>query len=78
MHQPDELLTSPQAGLILGKSARTVARMAEAGEIPVALKLPGPNGAWLYRRADVQALLDEQKAAAKARHPAGKKIGRAS
>lgn len=57
VRETDDLLTSPQVGLILGKSARTVQRMADAGEIPVAQKLPGPNGAYLYRRSDIEALL---------------------
>lgn len=52
----DDLLTSPQAGLILGKSARTVQRMADAGDLPPAQKLPGPNGAYLFRRSDVEAM----------------------
>lgn len=52
-----ELLTSPQAGAILGKSARTVQRMADAGDLPYAQKLPGPNGAYLFRRSEVEALL---------------------
>lgn len=43
-----ELLTSPQAGVILGKSARTVQRMADAGELPYVQKLTGPNGAYLF------------------------------
>lgn len=54
-----ELLTSPEAGRILGKSARTIQRMADAGEIPVAQKLPGPNGAYLFRREDLEALAVE-------------------
>ena len=53
---PDDLLTSTQAGAILTKSGRTVQRMADAGKIPVAQKLPGPNGAYLFRRSDVEAL----------------------
>lgn len=53
-----ELLTSPEAGQILGKSARTVQRLADAGALPVAQKLPGPNGAYLFRRSDVEALLE--------------------
>lgn len=65
MPDHDELLTSPQAGLVLGKSARTVQRMADAGVIPVAQKLPGPNGAYLYRESDVRAYA-ETEAAAKA------------
>jgi hypothetical protein len=54
----DDLLTSPQAGLILGKSARTVQRMADAGELAYAQKLPGPNGAYLFRRSVVEAWRD--------------------
>lgn len=57
MPQSDDLLTSSQAGLILGKSARTVVRLAQAGGLPVAQRLPGPNGALLFRRDDVEALL---------------------
>lgn len=52
----EELLTSTQAGQILGKSGRTVVRMIEAGQLPVAGKLPGPNGAFLIRLGDVEAL----------------------
>ena len=52
----DALLTSPQAGLLLGKSARTVQRLAEAGALPIAQKLPGPNGAYLFRESDVRRL----------------------
>lgn len=59
-----ELLTSPQAGRILGKSARTIQRMADAGDLPVAQKLPGPNGAYLFRRDDVLALAEPTEASA--------------
>lgn len=52
----DELLTSPQVAHILGKSARTVQRMADSGELPITQKLPGPNGAYLFSRRDVEAL----------------------
>ncbi len=58
-----ELLTSPEAGRILGKSARTIQRMADSGEIPVAQKLPGPNGAYLFRRDVVLALAEAANAA---------------
>ena len=57
MPNDPEFLTSPEAGRILGKSARTVIRLAEAGKLPVAQKLPGPNGAFLFRRSDVESLL---------------------
>lgn len=52
-----ELMTSPEVGHLLGKSARTVQRMADSGLLPVAQKLPGPNGAYLFARSDVEALL---------------------
>lgn len=57
---PDELLTSGQSGALLGRSYRTVIRLAETGELPIAQKLPGPNGAYLFRRADVEALADKR------------------
>jgi hypothetical protein len=60
---PNDLLTSTQAGALLGKSARTVIRLAEANRLPIAQKLPGPNGAYLFRRADVEALLPNEAAA---------------
>jgi predicted DNA-binding transcriptional regulator AlpA len=56
MADADELLTSPQVGAILGKSGRTISRLAADGTIPHAIKLPGPNGAYLFRRGDIEAL----------------------
>jgi hypothetical protein len=53
------LLTSGQAGQLLGKSARTVVRMAERGELEVAQKLPGDNGARLFELEEVQRLAAE-------------------
>lgn len=58
----DELLTSTEVGGLLGCSGRTIQRRADAGEIPVAHKLPGPNGAYLFRRSDVDALLAPEAA----------------
>lgn len=64
MEHGDDLLTSPQVGLALGKSARTIHRMVEAGELQPVQQLPGPNGAFLFRRADVEALAAESSRAA--------------
>ena len=62
---PDELIVSSQVGVIIGKSPRTVARLAESGEIPYVRKLPGPNGPYLFRRGDVEKLAaDRSKASA--------------
>lgn len=52
--QRDDLLTSTQAGLVLGKSGRTILRMAEAGLIVPVAKLPGSKGAFLFKRSDVE------------------------
>ena len=52
-----ELLTATQVGNLIGRSGRTVIRMAEAGKLAVAAKLPGPNGAHLVLRSDVDALI---------------------
>lgn len=65
MHPP-ELLTSAQAGVILGKSARTVQRMVDAGEITAAQKLPGPNGAYLFASTEVERVRTELAAIADA------------
>lgn len=55
MTQSSDLLTSAQVAAILGKSIRTVHRMANDGTLPTALRLPGQTGAVLFTRADVEA-----------------------
>lgn len=60
---PDELLTSSQAGTILNRSYRTVIRLADLGKLPIAAKLPGPNGAYLFRRGDVEKLAAQRSEA---------------
>lgn len=61
---PDELLTASQAGRILDRSYRTVHRFMEQGELPCAMKVPGPNGAYLFRRGDVEKLAAKRAAKA--------------
>lgn len=56
MSTDEDLITAPEAGAILGKSARTVQRMIPTGTLKPVRKLPGPNGAYLFRRSDVEAL----------------------
>jgi predicted DNA-binding transcriptional regulator AlpA len=55
----DEILSTAQVAELIGKSARTVARMAEAGTLRPIHQLPGRNGAYLFLRGDVEALLAE-------------------
>jgi hypothetical protein len=64
MAKPDEeLLTANQVAKLIGKSPRTVLRMVEAGLLASAHKLPGPNGAYLFRTADVLAFVLEDTSA---------------
>lgn len=50
-----DLLSTAEAASELHSSARTIARWAETGELPIALKLPGATGALLFHRKDVLA-----------------------
>ncbi len=59
----DELLTATQVGRMIDRSSRTVIRLAENGEIPQAGKLPGRNGAYLFRRGDAEKLVAKLAAA---------------
>ena len=54
MHTADDLLTSAEAGAVLGVSGKTVARYADAGTLPVVVL---PSGHRRYRRSDLDALL---------------------
>ena len=58
MSQSAHLLSTAQVAVMLGKSTATVKRMALAGTLPPAIKLPGETGAYLFDRADVERLLD--------------------
>lgn len=60
--QQSDLITSSQAASVLGKSARTVQRMVEAGSLTAVHKLPGTTGAYLFRRTDVEALIAKDAA----------------
>lgn len=57
------LIGTAEASRILGKSHRTIHRMVADGRLPVALTAPGGFvGAFMFDRADVEALLDEEVA----------------
>jgi excisionase family DNA binding protein len=56
MSQSAHLLSTAQVAELLGKSTATVKRMALAGTLPPAMKLPGETGAYLFRVEDVEAL----------------------
>lgn len=53
--QPD-IITTGEAGRMIGRSARTVQRLIESGELVTVGKLTGVNGHFLLDRATVEAL----------------------
>ena len=64
MAQDETLIgTSEVARLMGGVSPRTVHRLVEAGRLcPVVVAPGGPAGAYLFARADVEALIAERAA----------------
>lgn len=65
MHN-DELVGSAEVCRTLEINPSTVSRWVEAGRLTPAHKLPGRNGAYLFRRADIDTLVAERAEAAKA------------
>ena len=61
---PTELMTAAAAAARLGVDVRTVARLANAGILPVAVKAPGLRGARLFDPADVDRVAAERGGAA--------------
>ncbi len=57
------MLSAAQVAEMLGKSLRTVQRMAEAGDLP-AEKMPGQTGAWLFDAATIDYLTRRAEATA--------------
>lgn len=56
----EDLIGSPEAGSILGKSPRTIHRMVQAGVLTPALTAPGgPHGAYLFSRAEIERVKAE-------------------
>lgn len=55
----DALIGSEAAAEILGWSKAKVNRRAAAGKLPVALKLPGRTGAYLFNKATIEFLAEQ-------------------
>jgi len=55
----DDLIGTAEVTRILGCDKATVLRRIEAGVLVPAMKMPGPNGAYLFKRADAEALKDK-------------------
>jgi len=62
----DDLLTTGEVAPMLGKSARTVSRLALTGALPYAERIQAARGIYLFRRSDVIAYLvrESEKASA--------------
>lgn len=65
MANHDRLITSAEAGVILGVEQATVNKWAAQGQMTIAFKLPGLRGAYLFRPEDVEALRAERAKTAK-------------
>ena len=61
--QEPELIGTAEAAQILGKSHRTIHRLVKSGDLKPAMTAPGgPSGVFLFRRADVEALVNSSAA----------------
>lgn len=57
MQKPtSQLISSAEAAEILNYHVATINRMVAAGKLTPAIKLPGKTGAYLFNRADIEAL----------------------
>jgi len=69
MTNPDlDLIGSTEAYKLLGVDRATFLRWREAGLITEVHRLEGPNGAYLFRRADVDKLLARAARQPRSRH----------
>lgn len=59
------LLTTAETASLLGRSPRTVAKLAQDGELPYVRKLDGKRGGYLFDRGTVE-LFKRQRDARKA------------
>lgn len=58
---PDEILTLPEVAQLLKVAQKTVYTMAQKGELP-AFKV---RGQWRFKRDDMEAWIEQQKAASR-------------
>jgi excisionase family DNA binding protein len=57
---PDDMVTVTELAERWGVTTRTVQRMVARGELTPAMQLRGRNGAYLFNRADVEALKQQE------------------
>jgi predicted site-specific integrase-resolvase len=66
MESPSDLIGSAESCRILGIHPATLGRWVAAGVLTTAHRLPGKNGAHLFKRVDIEALAAEKRAAEQA------------
>lgn len=59
----DDLIGSTEATRLLRVDKATISRWVASGTLTPAAKLPGRNGAFLFRRADIESLAAERASA---------------
>lgn len=59
----DEIVTKDALGILGYTNPSTIVRYVQSGKLRPSRRLPGKNGPYLFWRADVQRLADEQAAA---------------
>lgn len=61
----DDLLATVEAAQVIGVERSTLSRWIDSGRITPAHKLPGVNGAHLFRRSEVERVRDAYRAEAR-------------
>lgn len=57
------LIGSAEAAALLKKDRSAVSRLVGAGKLTPVKKMPGPRGAYVFKRADIEALAGKESAA---------------
>jgi hypothetical protein len=55
-----ELIGTKEAAELIGESVKSTIRRVERGDLTPVSKLPGLRGAYIFERADIEALLTPQ------------------
>ena len=63
----DALMTTTEAGAVLGRNSRAVQRLVTKERLRPVRKLAGPNGAYLFDPAEVRRVAEELAAEKAAR-----------
>lgn len=65
MPDSDELIPTSEAAELMGESVRQFIRRVERGTVTPALKLPGLRGAYMFNRADIDAMSSDSAGSAR-------------